>query len=498
MMTRLATRVRLARNDQNGGDDGSRGCRRRVRRGAAALVAAARSPGRGVCRRGRPARAVAAGFFRQRHRTLFCADRRAALVARPCVIRRHRTPRRRPVALARLARGGDHARIRRRRICLDAAGALGPRRADAAAPHRAGRDHRSVVDIDQLDRGWRIVIAPDTIPGLEAAAQPKRIRLHIAPTSDQLRPGDGVSLKGMLYPVPAPVLPGGRDMQRELYFAGIGAVGYSFGAARRTARAEDDTLLGGWREWLMQLRSDMTKRINAALPGSTGGVASASSPASAARWRRRSSRRSANSGLSHLLAIAGLHLGLVGGFVFFAVRGGLALIPPVALRYPIKKIAAVVTLVVLFCYLMISGAAIPTQRAFVMTGIVFAAILIDRLRISMRICAIAAARRPGDRPGEPRRGQLPDVVRRGRRADRGLREMGRAARPICSTAARSRARCWGIAAPSRSRQWSRHSAPSRSRSTIFITSCCIRRWPTSSRCRSRRCGHCPGASSPAC
>src|SRR5882672_2968606 len=39
---------------------------------------------------------------------------------------------------------------------------------------------------------------------------------------------------------------------------------------------------------------------------------------------------------------------------------------------------------------MISGAAIPTQRAFIMTGIVFAAILIDRLRLSMRICALAA------------------------------------------------------------------------------------------------------------
>src|SRR5437016_797945 len=39
---------------------------------------------------------------------------------------------------------------------------------------------------------------------------------------------------------------------------------------------------------------------------------------------------------------------------------------------------------------MISGAAIPTERAFVMNGIVFAAILIDRLRLSMRICAVAA------------------------------------------------------------------------------------------------------------
>src|SRR5437588_9221999 len=97
-----------------------------------------------------------------------------------------------------------------------------------------------------------------------------------------------------------------------------------------------------------------------------------------------------DSGLSHLLAIAGMHLALVGGFVFFAVRGGLALVPPVALRFPIKKIAAAATLVVLFCYLLISGAAIPTERAFLMNGIVFAAIMIDRLRISMRICAVAA------------------------------------------------------------------------------------------------------------
>lgn len=39
---------------------------------------------------------------------------------------------------------------------------------------------------------------------------------------------------------------------------------------------------------------------------------------------------------------------------------------------------------------MISGAAIPTQRAFVMNGIIFAAIFLRRLKLSMRICALAA------------------------------------------------------------------------------------------------------------
>src|SRR5712692_5397362 len=246
-----------------------------------------------------------------------------------------------------------------------------------------------VVDIDPLDRGWRIIIAPDPLPGIAANAQPHRLRLHIAATSDVLTPGDRVSLKGRLYPVPAQLLPGGRDMQRELYFAGIGGVGYSFGAARRIAAAEE-TAGGGWREWLLRLRAEMTARINAALPGSTGGVASAVITGKRGTMAEEVKEAFRQSGLSHLLAIAGLHLGLVGGFVFFAVRGGLALIPPVALRYPIKKIAAVVTLIVLFCYLLISGAAIPTQRAFIMTGIVFAAILIDRLRLSMRICALAA------------------------------------------------------------------------------------------------------------
>ncbi len=246
-----------------------------------------------------------------------------------------------------------------------------------------------VVDIDALARGWRIVVAPDPLPGLAAAERPHRLRLHIAPTSDALQPGDRVSLKGRLYPVPAQIMPGGRDMQRELYFAGIGGVGYSYGAAHRIAAA-GETARGGWREWLLRLRAEMTRRINAALPGSTGGVASAVITGKRGAMAEEVKQAFRNSGLSHLLAIAGLHLGLVGGFVFFAVRGGLALVPFLALRYPIKKIAALVTLIVLFCYLMISGAAIPTERAFVMNGIVFAAILIDRLRLSMRICALAA------------------------------------------------------------------------------------------------------------
>ena len=247
-----------------------------------------------------------------------------------------------------------------------------------------------VVDIDSLDRGWRVIVAPDPLPGLAPGEQPARLRIHIAATSDLLAPGDRVAMRAVLYPVPGQILPGSHDMQREAYFARIGGVGYTYGPARLSGEP-DAASGGGWRQNLRLLRTDMSRRIIAVLPGSTGGVASALITGKRGAIAEPVKAAFRQSGLQHLLAIAGLHLGLVGGFVFFTVRAGLALIPFVALRYPIKKIAAAAALVVLTCYLLLSGAAIPTERAFFMNGLVFAAVLIDRLRISMRICALAAA-----------------------------------------------------------------------------------------------------------
>jgi competence protein ComEC len=248
----------------------------------------------------------------------------------------------------------------------------------------------SVVDVDELGNGWRLVVAPDPLPGLDPGTPQPRLRLHVPPFSDELAPGDRVQMKAVLYPVPGPILPGSWDLQRDAYFAGIGAVGYSYGGARRIAEPAGEGA-SGWRQGLRALRSDMSRRITAVLPGSTGGVAAALITGKRGAVAEEVKEAFRNSGLSHLLAIAGLHLGLVAAFVFFTVRGGLALIPPVALRYPIKKIAAAAALVVLTGYLLISGAAVPTERAFVMNGLVFLAILLDRLRISMRVCAIAAA-----------------------------------------------------------------------------------------------------------
>src|SRR5215213_9183327 len=55
-----------------------------------------------------------------------------------------------------------------------------------------------VVDIDQVERGWRVIIAPDPLPGLAPEEQPLQVRIRILPTSDAVQPGDRISRRGRL------------------------------------------------------------------------------------------------------------------------------------------------------------------------------------------------------------------------------------------------------------------------------------------------------------
>jgi competence protein ComEC len=97
-----------------------------------------------------------------------------------------------------------------------------------------------------------------------------------------------------------------------------------------------------------------------------------------------------DSGLAHLLAISGLHMGLVAGLLFFALRALMALVPALALRQPIKKWAAAVAVCGAFAYLCLVGAPVPTQRAFLMVSIVLLAVILDRSALSLRLVAWAA------------------------------------------------------------------------------------------------------------
>jgi competence protein ComEC len=96
------------------------------------------------------------------------------------------------------------------------------------------------------------------------------------------------------------------------------------------------------------------------------------------------------SGLGHVLSISGYHMALVAGVVFFALRACFALAPALALRHPIKKWSAAAALAAAAFYLVLSGAEVATQRAFIMTAIVLVGVMVDRAALTLRNLALAA------------------------------------------------------------------------------------------------------------
>ena len=81
---------------------------------------------------------------------------------------------------------------------------------------------------------------------------------------------------------------------------------------------------------------------------------------------------------------------IMAGAVFFLIRLSLAAIPAIALRYPIKKWAAVGAMLGALAYLLISGAAFATVRSYIMISIMFLAVLLDRPAVALRNVALAA------------------------------------------------------------------------------------------------------------
>jgi competence protein ComEC len=249
----------------------------------------------------------------------------------------------------------------------------------------------TVVAIEALPAGQRIVLGDLTIEDLPADETPDRVRIRISKRDVALVPGQRIELLAEIGPTSPPVIPGGFDFQRAAFFRGIGAQGFAYGGPRPTFVDDGTATRGGWFRTLIEAtRQDIVVRIRAALPEASGGIAIALMTGMQTSIPQADIDAMRTVGLAHLLSVSGLHIGLVTGFLFMLVRAGLALIPAIALRHPIKKWAAVVALLGALAYLYLTGESVPTQRSFLMAALVLFAVIIDRTALSMRLIAWAA------------------------------------------------------------------------------------------------------------
>ncbi|MFN3350785.1 ComEC/Rec2 family competence protein [Pseudorhodoplanes sp.] len=242
---------------------------------------------------------------------------------------------------------------------------------------------------EERERTDRIVIRVHRISGARLDTRLERVRVSVrkgmAPEVASF-----VELRARLSPPLGPLRPGGYDFARDLYFQRIGATGFVLGAIREAAPPEPPGLWLRAAAAIGSLRDAIDARIRAAVPGDKGAIASALITGKRGAISSSISEAMYVSSLAHVLAISGYHMAVVAGIAFFVFRAGLALIPAVASRYPIKKWAALAALAMASFYLLLSGGAVATQRAYIMTAIVLIGVMFDRPALTLRTICVAA------------------------------------------------------------------------------------------------------------
>ena len=248
----------------------------------------------------------------------------------------------------------------------------------------------TITNIETRPYGLRLTLSGSEIAKRPAWQAPRLVRLTLRGSQEPaLTVGDRVGLRAVLMPPAGPAAPGAYDFARAAWFKQIGAVGYAVSRAKVISAEKANGLaainlrIAGWRHAL-------SAHLRAQVPGEAGAVAAALMTGDRGAIPVATMQAMRDAGLAHLLAISGLHVGLIAGWLFFSVRFFLALIPSLALRAPIKKWAAGAALSGAFAYMLLTGATVPTQRAFLMLALVMLAVILDRVAISFRLLAWAA------------------------------------------------------------------------------------------------------------
>ncbi len=243
----------------------------------------------------------------------------------------------------------------------------------------------TVAGVEVLPEGRRITIARARLDDRQPLRRRVRVRLR-ANDRAEIGAGDEVSVRALLRAPSPPAYPGGWDLQRDAFFAGLAGYGFAIGPTEVLAH-HPPSGLGGW---LQGLRETIARRFEAQLPGAKGAVAATlftGSPSTIPESDREAFRAS---GLAHLLAVAGLHIGIIMGLAFGVTRIVLAAWEHAALHWPTKQIAAAAALLAGGAYMVLTGMHVPILRSFAMASLVTLGVMIGRRGVSLRGLAVAA------------------------------------------------------------------------------------------------------------
>lgn len=249
--------------------------------------------------------------------------------------------------------------------------------------------YANVETTQPTEKGRRVVLSDIWGRDWGDQAKPELIQVSFRDTSVPLHPGDRISFKAKLYPPPAPAYPEGFDFSRNSWFKRIGAVGFSFTKPKIYNTAEN-AKYPQWRWQWQGVRQRIAEQLHTIIPGAYGGIAIALLTGERGYIPEDVAETLRIAGLAHILAISGLHIGMICAIVFYMIIKLLSVIHRISLYYNTRKIAAVISLMAGAVYLLLSGFPVSAIRAFVMVSFFLLAVLVERVKTPMRVLAWAA------------------------------------------------------------------------------------------------------------
>ncbi len=240
-------------------------------------------------------------------------------------------------------------------------------------PERRGRQTRFQLDVDRLMDGEQLVPSPG----------PVRLSWYLG--APEIRAGERWRLLVRLKRPHGFFNGSGFDYEAWLFRQGIRATGYVRASAKN--RRLDD---GAGKFHIHGARQDLRSRIQEVLGDSpTLGLVLAlaigdRSVLSGAEWRALSL-----TGTNHLVAISGLHIGIVAGWTYFLVLRLWPVSERLALWCAAPRAAAAAALCAALVYAALAGFAIPTQRALIMLTVILGGVLLRRQSRPLHSLAVA-------------------------------------------------------------------------------------------------------------
>jgi competence protein ComEC len=213
------------------------------------------------------------------------------------------------------------------------------------------------------------------------------LRVTVRGDLPEIAVGDIIRFKSRMRSIRNFKNPGGFDYKRYMAFRGIYATAYVRGDRIRIVEKSPSALVF---QIINRVRGTFADLVEKSGTSEVQGVLKALIIGDRTRISDATRQRFNRAGVGHLLAISGLHIGIVATVAFTFFHWLMGWIKPFLWRAWTRKTAALLSLLPVIAYGVVAGLSPSTQRAVLMVAVFLMAFILAKEQDSLNTLALAA------------------------------------------------------------------------------------------------------------